>query len=145
MGTWLEAASCASSPLRWLKVTNMTSRHTVAGASQPRLMSRSRRAAAGREKRRALSPGEGRRGVQERNGVSQEFQSFIGLSFQTSPQFLQAVTVTASHGIRGKLQQLAQLVEGVLVPDFQNDHFALFARQFPQAAHGGPFLRCFAR
>src|SRR5438552_15209768 len=145
MGTGFDAAVRASSPLRWLKVTKIINKQTVAGASQPSANGRSRLAATGRANRRALSPADGRRGVQERNCVSQEFNSFIRLSFQTGSEFLQAITITARHRVRGKLQQLTHLLKGVAMPDFQNNDFALFPGQFAQAAHGGPFMRRLVR
>src|SRR5437867_7426233 len=86
----------------------------------------------------ALRLREGARGVQVRKRASNSFISFsfIRLSLQAGPQFLQAITVPPCGGIGRNLEQLADLLESVIVPDFQHDHLALFLRQHRQAAPG---------
>src|SRR5438876_140700 len=146
MGTWSEAAaSRVSWPLRWLRVTNKSRPQTDAGASQPSDQRRTRGLSAGLVNNPALHFSDGRRGVQERNRISKGFHSFIGLSFQTGSQFLQTVTIAARHGIRGTLKQLANFFKGVFMPDFQDDHFALFHRQAGQATHRDQFARASLR
>src|SRR5208283_171224 len=49
--------------------------------------------------RPASSFAEGRRGAQDFNRASNEFVSFIILSFQGGSQFFQAVTVPPGHGV----------------------------------------------
>ena len=93
-----------NSALRWLKVTKKSSRHTVAGASQPKARRRSRSMATACPNTRALSLADGRRGLQERNCLSKGFHSFIRRSFQTGSNLLQAVTVATRHSVGGKLQ-----------------------------------------
>jgi hypothetical protein len=51
-----------------------------------------------------LSFAEGPRGIQERNCLSNGFGSLISLSFQTSPHFLQAITITTSGCIGRQFQ-----------------------------------------
>ena len=53
---------------------------------------------------------------------------------------MQAITITARNCVRGSFQQFANLFESICMPDFQDDDFALFDRQFGQATHGGAFL-----
>ena len=67
--------------------------------------------------------------IQERKSVSQGFQSFIGLSFQTGSQFLHSVTVTACNRVRRRFQKFANFFKSVLMPDFEHDDFALFGGQ----------------
>lgn len=86
-----ELSPCPCRP----KVTNNNSKQPVAGASQFQDSARTGAPAVLPEKSRALSFADGRRGVQERNRVSNGFHSFIRLSFQAGPQFLQAVAVPA--------------------------------------------------
>src|SRR5437879_8348677 len=145
-GVWLDAAaSRANAPSRWLKLTNRSNKPSVAGASQPKANGRPGAWEAGAANNRALSPADGRRGVQERNCVSKGFHSFIRLSFHAGSQFLQAVAIAARHGVRGQVQQFADLFKSVFMPDFQHDDFALFHRQFSQTAHRRPFARRFPR
>ena len=58
-----------AAPLCWFKITQANNRHAAAGASQPSKFAACGRAA-GRGKSRRLSRAEGRRGIQERNCVS---------------------------------------------------------------------------
>ena len=60
--------------------------------------------------------------------------SFIIQSFQLGFDFLQTVTVTARRRVRRNVQQPADFLERVLVPDFQHHGFALFHRQFRQGS-----------
>ena len=55
--------------------------------------------------------------------------------------FLQPVPVAARDSVGRKLQQFANCLERVLMPDLQHDDFTLFARQLRQTTHGRPFLR----
>jgi hypothetical protein len=56
---------------------------------------------------------------------------------QAGTQLLQTVAVTAGGGVRRKFQQGGDLLEGVAVPQLQDDHLALLRRQGGQAAHRG--------
>ncbi len=83
--------------------------------------------------------GAGRRGVQEHNCASSEFISFMGFSFQTSPEFFQAIPIPARRRIGRYFQQLSNLFKSMRVPKLQHDDLTLGDRQFRQTAHGGTF------
>lgn len=83
--------------------------------------------------------GDGRRGVQERSCASSEFISFMGFSFQTSPEFLQTIPISARRRMGRHLQQLTNFLKGVVVPQLEHDDFTLGSGQFRQATHGCPF------
>lgn len=85
--------------------------------------------------------GDGRRGVQERSCDSNKFISFMGFSFQTGPEFFQAIPISARRRMWRHFQQLTNFLKGVVVPEFQHDNFALGHRQFRQATHGRSFHR----
>lgn len=83
--------------------------------------------------------GDGRRGVQKRNCVSNGFISFMRFSFQTSPKFLQAIPVTARRCVRRDFQQITDFLKRVFVPEFQNDDFPLGHWQISQTPHRSAF------
>src|SRR4051794_20925857 len=98
--------------------------------------------------RRALIFGEGGRRLQDCNfvsNVSEGFHSFIFFAFQTQFYFLQTVAIASCHGVRRNFQQPPDLVEGVAMPDLENDHLALFGGEAGEAAHRLFFLRGFLR
>jgi hypothetical protein len=55
--------------------------------------------------------------------------SFIRFSFQERSQFLQPVAVTSRRGIGRDVQQLADFIEGMLMPNLQDDDLTLIAWQ----------------
>ncbi len=59
------------------------------------------------------------------------------------PQFLKAVAVATGGRVRGNLEQLSDLLEGVIVPDLQDNGLALFTGQASQALHRLEFARTF--
>ena len=89
--------------------------------------------------------GDGWRGVQERNWASKGFSSFMQCSFQTGPEFVQAVTISSCRRVRRHFQQFSDFFESVLLPELEHDDLALGHRQFRQAAHRGAFGRRFVR
>ena len=100
----------------------------------------SRKGVGGRGNRRCLSAGDGRRGVQEASSVDSGSFGFIGsilVAFaQAGAEFLQAVAITPGGRVGGQVQQFTDFFKRMLVPDFQDDDFALFRRQLAQAAQG---------
>src|SRR5260370_33844236 len=140
---------------RWLTRAAMSIIAAMAGASQ-RTAKQGRRPACSLKTRATFSTaaaaniccltlGEGQRGAHERKSVSSSFISFIIVSFQAVFQFLQPIAVPAGGRIRGDFEDLPDLLESVFVPDLEDDHLALLARQPGQAFHrlslGGAFLR----
>ncbi len=115
-------------------------KHPRTGANQSRAPNRSVEVIPGFRSRLAksfrLSLVDGRRGVQERKGLSQLFESFIVVSSQADTQFLDSISVPARCCVGRDLQKFADLFKGVFVPNLQNDDFALIGRQSGQATHG---------
>ena len=95
----------ASDPDQTLRTFNdivRRSKHAAAGSHQfgRTVQTAGGASEVGRGKSRDLSFGDGRRGVQEANRLSQSFQfSFIIFLGEAGAQFLQPVTVAACHGI----------------------------------------------
>lgn len=57
---------------------------------------------------------------------------------------MQAITIAAGGGVWRNLQQTADVLERVLMPDFQHDDFTLIHGQSGQAAHGFVLQDAFA-
>jgi hypothetical protein len=113
--------------LRGLNSAHMRKRAAVAGASQLR-----RKEGNGSSFAVAVSAGaaedgwanscrssfaDGRRGCHERNPISNSFISVICCSFQAGLEFLQAIAITARGGVGRNIEQLADLLERMLVPN----------------------------
>ncbi len=102
-------------------------------------------AGAGLPKIRASSAGDGGRGVQEARSFVKGSLEFMevrcAFGQQAGAEFLQAITITARHGVGGELQEFTYFLEGALVPDLEDDDFPLLRRQVFQAAQGGLFCR----
>lgn len=93
---------------------------------------------------RLLSPSAGVRGVHEPIHSSKEFLSFIKSFIQVIADPLDPVAITSGGGVGGDGEQFADLVEGVAVPELQNNDLALFRRQLGQALHRPLLLGRFA-
>lgn len=119
------------------KPASVSNRHAAVGAKTLTSFGSTNRCGDRRNNCRS-TPGDGRRSVQERNWASNGFMSFMRLSFQTSPEFLQAITISSCCRVRRYFQQLTDLLKRVFVPEFQYDHFALRYRQFCQTPHRRP-------
>jgi len=65
------------------------------------------------------------------------------LSFQTSPEFLQAITIPARRRVRRHIKQLPDFFKCTLMPKFQHNHLALRHGQLCQTPHCGAFRRRF--
>jgi hypothetical protein len=65
--------------------------------------------------------------------------SVISICLQTSSELLQAVAVAAGGGVGGDFEQGADFLEGVLVPDFEDDDLPLGLGEVGEAAHGVAF------
>lgn len=63
----------------------------------------------------------------------------MGLLVEAITDALDAVTETAGNGVWGQVEEFGDLLERVLVPDFEDDNFALFGWQGGEAADGGGF------
>ncbi len=116
----------------------VNTRHAIVGAKTVINFGSVKQNGGERNNRRSIF-GDGRRGVQERSCASSEFISFMGFSFQTSPEFFQAIPVSARRRIWRHFQQLTNFLKGVVVPELQHDDFTLRHGQFRQATHGRPF------
>ena len=79
--------------------------------------------------RRLWSFADGFRGVQAANLCSEGFSVFMIDSFEARPQSSKSISVTTGDGIWGKLEQQADLLESVTMPDLEDDDLALFLRE----------------
>src|SRR6266850_2679962 len=107
-------------PLCWLNTMQASSNTAVTGASQLKGTADGA-SVRGRRNNRFSIFGDGRRGAQERKRASNSFISFITDSLQTVSKFLQTIAVSAGGSIRRQIEHFSDLLESMLVPDFQHD------------------------
>jgi hypothetical protein len=89
--------------------------------------------------RRSWSFAEGGRGIQAANFCSEGFGLFMVDSLELGLKPGKSIAVTTSNGIWRNTEVQADLLESMLVPDFKDDHFALFSGESGERAHGGGF------
>lgn len=65
---------------------------------------------------------------------------FKGFGFtEARPELVHSIPIPACSRIGGELQHGRDLFKGMLVPDLQDDHFALIGGEFLKTSQGGPF------